>query len=327
MAQSSDDKGLSLPEPSRQVSFHESLVAARKLWLKDALSAALAAADPDEVQREIARHAPKDARQILAQAGIRDEEVFPTPTLLRAKPTLVGYYRLLLGMPQKSFYTKETGMSPFKAMEERDLLRQRADELLPEFCATMGEALAELIRQLSPTVTQRDVDELPLLIIGSQFQGSMNNRIGQQATVDVFLAIKETVKGWITQETEQQVTVENAAGRIVRITLAADPDVRIEEEFGEELRPKVALEIKGGTDRSNAHNRVGEAEKSHQKAKLDGFRDFWTVIAKKGLDLAVLRGESPTTNSWFDAAQVLAREGDDWDDFRSRIAGEVGIPL
>jgi hypothetical protein len=40
-----------------------------------------------------------------------------------------------------------------------------------------------------------------------------------------------------------------------------------------------------------------------------------------------LKQESPTTNSWFDVAQVLAREGDDCKDFRSRFAGEAGIPL
>jgi len=30
---------------------------------------------------------------------------------------------------------------------------------------------------------------------------------------------------------------------------------------------------------------------------------------------------------WFDATEVLARDGDDWNEFRSRFAGEVGIPL
>jgi hypothetical protein len=121
--------------------------------------------------------------------------------------------------------------------------------------------------------------------------------------------------------------VKNSAGRVVLISLSADPDVRIEEEFPDGFRKKVAIEIKGGTDQSNAHNRAGEAEKSHQKAKNQGFREFWTIIAKKGLDVGKLQKESPTTNSWFDVAQVLGRQGDDWMDFCSRFAGEVGIPL
>jgi|ERR1043166_8234569 hypothetical protein len=110
------------------------------------------------------------------------------------------------------------------------------------------------------------------------------------------------------------------------IALSADPDIRIQEEFERKLRNKVAIEIKGGTDESNAHNRAGEAEKSHQKAKKQGFRDYWTIISKTGVNTSKLKDDSPTTNSWFDVAQVLAREGADWDDFRSRFAGEVGIP-
>jgi hypothetical protein len=126
---------------------------------------------------------------------------------------------------------------------------------------------------------------------------------------------------------DRRLTLRNASSRKVVTALASDPDVCLQEEFDGRLRNKVAIEIKGGTDKSNAHNRAGEAEKSHQKARREGFRDFWTLIAKKGLDLSKLRNESPTTNSWFNVAQVLGRKGEDWEEFRSRLAGEVGIPL
>jgi hypothetical protein len=187
--------------------------------------------------------------------------------------------------------------------------------------------LADLVRQMSPAITARDVAELPLLTLGAQLQGSNNNIIGKQAVLDAFLSIREIVKNHIVEEQETKVVLKNSAGRTVVIALAADPDVRIQEEFSGKLQNKVAIEIKGGTDRSNAHNRAGEAEKSHQKAKNEEFRDFWTIIATKGLDLKKLKQESPTTNSWFDAAQVLGREGEDWNEFRNRLAGQVGIPL
>lgn len=315
-----------LPPPSRQLVFHELLVGSRKTVLKDALREAVAGIDPDLLQAELSEFAPRVARAVLAKAGIRDEEVFPTPSLLREKPTLVGYYRLLLGASQKQFYASGSGTGPFKAMEERGVVAERADVGLPVFCRAMGTVLADLVVQLSPPVSPRDIEELPLLTLGSQFQGSNNNRIGQAATVDVFLSIKEIVKDHVREDGEQKIELENSAGRVVRFVLSADPDVRIEEEFGEELRPLVAIEIKGGTDKSNAHNRVGEAEKSHQKAKALGFRDCWTVIAKGGLNLTLLESESPTTNSWFDTAHILGREGKDWDEFRTRIVGSAGIP-
>jgi len=293
----------------------------------DALGEALAQIDPAAVKRELSVYIPSDVQRILAAAGIRDEHVFPTPIILKTRPALLGYYRLLLGVPQKSFYRSDMGFSQFKGMEARGVLNEAQENLLPQLSRALGAGLADLVRQMSPAITQRDVTELPLLTLGAQFQGSNNNSIGRQAVVDAFLSIREIVKNHISQEQERKITVTNSAGRTVVIALAADPDVRIQEEFSGKMQNKVAIEIKGGTDKSNADNRAGEAEKSHQKAKGEGFRDFWTIIATKGLDPAKLKQESPTTNSWFDATQVLGRVGEDWEEFRNRIAGQVGIPL
>ena len=298
------------------------------MWLHDALSEALKAADPATLKAQITTYVPPQAQRILAAARIRDEVVFPTPIVLEAKPTLVGYYRLLLGSPQKTFYGSGTGMHRFKRMESDGVITDGLRAALPDFCAAMSEPLAELVRQLSPQITDRDVAELPLLTFGSFLQGQNNVAIGAQATKDVYLAVAEIVKPFIQQHDERRIIVKNASGRLVRISLAIDPDIRIEEEdFGGKSIPKVALEIKGGTDVSNVHNRAGEAEKSHQKARGKGFRDFWTIIATKGVSIAALRAESATTMSWFDAAQVLGRKGTDWDDFRNRVAQAVGIPL
>lgn len=318
---------LSAPAPSRQLAFYQLLVGARKNWLNDALADALKQADPVKVKGELAALVPADVQKILAAAGIRDEHVFPCPTLLQAKPTLVGYYRLLLGSPQKTFYAGATGMGMFKSMETRDASTERQKKALPDFCAAMSASLAELVRQASPSLTPRDIGELPLLTLGSQFQGGNNNLIGQQATLDVFLSLAEVVKSHIEKREEKKIVLKNAAGRKVTLQLSSDPDVCILEEVGGSLHRKVAIEIKGGLDRSNAHNRAGEAEKSHQKAKADKFRDFWTIIAKSGLDVEKLKSESPTTTLWFDVAQILKREGPDWEEFRSRIISETGIPF
>lgn len=311
---------------SRQVSFHQLLVGARKTYLIDALSEALGRVDPDALREQLGVYVPSDVQQVLAMAGVRDEHVFPTPVLLETQPTLLGYYRLLLGVSQKVFYRSGTGMGRFRSMETRGTLSPVQRSHLPECCHALSEALAGLVRQISPTITPRDVSELPLLTLGSQFQGANNNTIGQQATLEVFLAIADIVKDYTVERDGRRIVVTNASGRTVTIVLAGDPDVRVQEDFGGTVHNRVAIEIKGGTDNSNAHNRAGEAEKSHQKARGEGFRDFWTIITTKGLDMARLRSESPTTTSWFDAAQVLGRTGPDWEDFRRRVAGEVGIP-
>ena len=120
------------------------LVAARKSVLLDALSEALGQLDPNITKRQILAYVPTDAQKILAAAGIRDEHIFPVPAVLEKKPSLVGYYRLLLGVSQKRFYRKGTGMSPFKSMEANGLLNPKKRPDLERFCATLGRHLGRL---------------------------------------------------------------------------------------------------------------------------------------------------------------------------------------
>ncbi len=315
---------LNPPSPARQVRFYQLLVAARKQWFVDALSEALGRADQNVVQQQVGKYVPGEVRKILAAAGLRDEHVFPIPAVIETKPSLIGYYRLLLGAPQKTFYKGSTGMGRFKSMEAGTVSKQK--QYIPDFCRAMAKPLAELVRQI-PKMTERDLHELPLLTFGSQLQGSNNTQIGKAAMKEVFGAVKEIIGSHVVEAKENRVTIRNSAGRTVFITLSHDPDVSIQEQVSDRIHHRIAIEVKGGTDVSNAHNRAGEAEKSHQKARKFGFPEFWTIISKQGVDLSKLRNESPTTNHWFDVAEVLARKGADWDEFRQRLAGAVSIPL
>ena len=150
---------------------------------------------------------------MLASAAVRDEFVFPVPAVLEAKPALVGYYRLLLGAPQKSFYKGTTGMGLFKRMEEAGTISKRQQARLPDFCGAMAEALAELVLQI-PSFTERDLRELPLLTFGSQLQGSNNTQIGKKAMQDVFIAITEILKRHVTTTDPRRLVLRNASGRI-----------------------------------------------------------------------------------------------------------------
>ncbi len=223
------------PSASRQVFFHQLLVAARKQWLLDALSDAVSRIDPNELKRELAEYIPVDVQQTLAAAGIRDEQVFPVPIVLESKSTLIGYYRLLMGVPQKWFYAGGTGMGQFKSMEMRGRLTEKQKARVPEFCEAMIAALSDLVRQMSPTMTMLDVKELPLLTIGSQFQGSNNTRIGKRAIEDAFLAVVEIVKNHIVEQTNRKLIVKNAAGRNVTIELSSDPDIGISGRLSQSL--------------------------------------------------------------------------------------------
>lgn len=81
----------------------------------------------------------------------------------------------------------------------------------------------------------------------------------------------------------------------------------------------LSIEIKGGSDAANVYNRGGEAEKSHQGAKQNGYAECWTIIRTSGIDFDKLKRGSPTTDAWFDTTQILVQRGGDWDVFSRRI--------
>jgi len=290
------------------------------------LADALSSLDQRTVKQQAGEHVPADVQRRLAAAGLRDEYVFPLPAIIVRKPTLIGYYRLLLGAPQKGFYKGATGMGLFKSMEEKGTLSKKQEVRVPDFCAAMAKPLADLVRQI-PNFTDRDLQELPLLTFGSQLQGSNNTQIGKKAMQEVFVAITEILEKYVKKKELNRLTLKNASGRTVFVTLAHDPDVSVQEQVEGRIHSKVAIEVKGGTDISNVHNRAGEAEKSHLKAKRKGFKDFWTIISKAGLEMHKLVQESQTTTEWFDVTEQLGRSGRDWEEFRQRLAGAAGIPL
>lgn len=315
-----------VPSAKRQIAFQQLLVAARKTWLRDALAATVKSIPLPQLDRELHATAPARSLSALAALGVRGEAVFPTPIVLAKSPQLLGYYRLLLGSSQKLFYGKG-GLGRFKSMETSGALTDKQRKELGGLCAAMSKSMGELVDGVAPSLTQRDVDELPLLTLGAQLQGANNNEIGRTATRAVFVALREIASEHIVDEGTTRIEIRNASGRKVRIILSSDPDVRIDEEAGETTHRKVAMEIKGGTDMSNVHNRIGEAEKSHRKSHHVGYRNLWTLIPLRGIDLDKLKRESPTTTEFYDLAAILGKSGGDWERFRDRIATELGIPV
>ena len=89
-------------------------------------------------------------------------------------------------------------------------------------------------------------------------------------------------------------------------------------------RPQVAIEIKGGTDVSNVHNRIGEAEKSHQKARQTGFVEYWTILAAH-VDPITASRESPTTTQFFQLSELLDADSDGYKAFRDHLHSVLGI--
>lgn len=302
------------PPPERQVYIQDLLERSRRSVLHAAVREAATQVPPGLLRQEMALYAPNLGLQLLQGSGVRDEMVFATPSLLQKVPTTLGYYRLLLGVSQKQFYASQTGLSMFKSMEVSGLLNPRVVSALGDFCFGYNTAITDLLQVIPSGTLALDVEQLPLMSLGALADGSWRNRIGQAATKGVFEALKTVIKnqGYGYTDLGDALEVVNSSGRTVTLALAADPDVVIKEEMNGRTFIKAAIEIKGGTDYSNVHNRAGEAEKSHRKAMRRHAQDFWTVISLARADRAELAAESPTTRQWFDVEEVMSASGPDW---------------
>lgn len=315
------------PPPDRQVYIHAFLDAARPTVLHDAVRNAVRSVPPATLSAELQAYAPATGLAMLQGTTVRDELVFAVPSALRASPSIVGYYRLLLGISQKQFYATSAGLSQFKSMEDRGVIRKGADADIPDLCRAMNDAIGAFLAAIPTGTLRADVEQLPLITLGAQADGSWRNRIGERATLEVYNALKQVIiaSGQSYTDVGASLTVTNSSGREVVIALSPDPDVEIRERLGDRDYLRAAIEIKGGSDNANVHNRAGEAEKSHQKAKGRGANAFWTIIACNATDLPMLRAESPTTQQWFAIDEVRAGKGNDWDNLVAQLRLAMGI--
>jgi hypothetical protein len=310
--------------PALQLGFYERLEQARKELLLPALLDQVGQLDIGRLDQQLLEFVGSERLSFVARRGLRGELVFPVPYVLSSKATLVGYYRLLLGFSQKEFYRGP--FSRFKRMESDGVLTRATEALLPLFCESLIESSWILVNGL-PDLSPETLKSLTLLTLGPQFRGSRNVNLGVEAIRTVFILIKTIVSDRIRDEGRAYLKVLSAAERMYRIEFSPDPDIAIRQVLEDgSYRNRIAIEVKGGTDFSNIHNRLGEAEKSHQKAKAEGFTQFWTVVnVAASIEPAVWRRESPTTNELFYLEQITNTRSNEYARFREYLVSELGI--
>jgi hypothetical protein len=231
--------------------------------LLDALLVAVAKSDIDKINQQLSSVVSKHALRKVASWGIRGEVVFPIPYIMNKFPHLLGYYRLLLGFSQKEFYGKAYGFSIFRSMEDRGVITKGQESHILPLCKSLSKCSELLIKGIG-RINNSTIQELTLLTLGPQLRGGVLNIIGAKSTRKIFDIIKSLIAPKIVTKNKKSIKIKNAAGRIVKIEFSNDPDICIREELPSgNYRNLVAIEIKGGRDISNIHNRIGEAEKSH----------------------------------------------------------------
>jgi len=313
--------------PELQLEFHFKLKRIKDFYFHEALRNTIKKLRIEDIDSELRRFVPDDSLSKLALSSLRGEVIFPIPLILRANPFLVGYYRLVYGFSQKEFYSKGP-FGSFKSMEESGTISKIAGTNLDDFCLSLISAAKVMVDEID-NLSIEVITELQLLTVGPQFRGSKNNTYGRAAAERTLTILKEMVGHYIDIEssTPDSIKIKNDSGRLVDIAFAADPDIEIREMLssGKE-RGLISIEIKGGRDISNIHNRIGEAEKSHQKAKGKGYSEFMTIISVD-IDYATLRKESPTTTHFFHIDKIGEKGTQEYTEFTALLSSIIGIQL
>lgn len=316
--------GFPVLPPTLQPSFHAHLTADRRERLLPALLEFAGTADLERLDADLRDYAGSERLRALAAHGLRGELVYPVPYVLESRPMLLSYYRLLLGFSQKEFYS-DGPFGCFKLMETEGRISGGAAARLPDLCRSLIGSAWLLVSEI-PELSHEVLHSLALLTLGAQYRGSANVLLGQSMIREVFATVRDIVGPMVEKETATSLVIRNAAGRRVLIEFAPDPDIAIREELSSgRFNNRIAIEVKGGRDISNIHNRLGEAEKSHQKARELGFTQFWTLVNVQRLDLELARRESPTTTQFFAIHEVTDPDSPEHERFRELLEAELGI--
>lgn len=308
--------------PDVQIDFYHRLQELKNAYLPEALKATVGETDLVVLDKQLGQHAPSGSLRRLASFGLRGELFFPVPCLLQARPSLLGYYRLLYGFSQKEFY-RHSALARFKRLEEGNELLESVKPHLAKLCKSLAKAGQVLVDSLDD-LSMQTIRDLQMMTLGAQLRGSRNTTLGKNATVEVFRLIEGLVHPYVKNQTDQKLELENESERKVVVAFAPDPDIAITEELPSGVRPLVSIEIKGGTDISNIHNRIGEAEKSHQKAKEQNFFEFWTILGAP-VDAQTASSESPTTSRFYLLSKLRDETSSEHKDFRDQLHSVIGI--
>jgi hypothetical protein len=294
----------------------------RKVYLNEAMRKAIDRLEIAIIDKQLAEYVDAEPLKRVALFGVRGELIFPVPCILEAEPFLLGYYRLLFGLSQKEFY--KNPFSRFKHLEESGQLSYRVKDDLPRLCKSLIGTAQLLVRDLDQ-ISSHTIHELQLLTLGPQLRGSRNTALGDRAEREVFAIVSDI----LSESPESQVEIREKSFRVVTksgkrilFQFAGDPDLSVVLQGENGDGNLLSVEIKGGTDASNIHNRLGEAEKSHLKAKAAGFSESWTIIAV-GLDFATARQRSPSTDKFFYLEKLKDTSTDMYRMFREALLSKI----
>ena len=238
----------------------------------------------------------------IIHRGIKPVVIFAHPQVLTDIGRVIGYYRMLAMVSQKSM--NRVGLRGAR-YEQGGAFSSR------QSAWTIAQHLNKITSHLIEADEQIDAREFDLwrgMAAGSQAQGSWQNAKGRRIELIVKGLLQRRLRegGWISEETPEELHLHLKDGRLV--VFADEPDVGIYS--GERI--VAAVEIKGGIDTAGVLERVGAAIKSLSRVREENPVSV-TILVLQGVSVTQqaqddLKTNQNAVNCWFTVEEVLEDE-------------------
>ncbi len=154
---------IAIPSTAKQIQAQRILKEYRETMLGSSLQRTVAQISPKTLHKEIVNYVPVGGMKRLQALGIREEVVFALPCVLKTNPRLLGYYRLLMGISEKQFYTGSSGLSSFRPMERDGRIASHSDDDIIDLCKSINGAMNVFLGNASVDSLKMDLNDLPLM--------------------------------------------------------------------------------------------------------------------------------------------------------------------
>lgn len=228
-------------------------------WQKEARNAAWGKLEWDCKKLAIS----EEGKEAAEMFGFIPSEVFAHPEVIKSKPELLEYYRLLSCLSAK-------GLGQIKkALKLNKKNIPSEDERLLRLCKLLNEFLSNALARTASTNREGMLRTI-FAEAGSEWQGTWVNQIGNLSAQELAMHISSFARD---HDLVDAVKTEAAADEANCLVLKSGSVIRFGSEPDVEFRNAnkelvCVIEIKGSADTAGAQTRLGETKKSFTKAKL-----------------------------------------------------------
>ncbi len=195
----------------------------------------------------------QSAWEYVTKSGIKLQQVFAHPDLLRMHPETSLYYRGLALLPLKRV---RTAVGVEVKYWEKGLVENLPMESAKAVCRLYNSVVSSIIEGATDWTLENGYRNI-MHSIGITLDGVFRNTIGQDAE----RLIKTKIEDWLREHemiVEQGSRTEFVLAGGVNMIYGSDPDILF-KRLGRQL---ATIEIKGGKDPAGALERLGAMQKS-----------------------------------------------------------------